>query len=878
MAVKRKYRLNLRNYGNLPAIMLSQYDEGYALEFEIRDGTDAASDLSAYTVTLKGTRADTLAYSFAGTVSTNVLTFVIDTTMTACDGRGTAEIAIKDTANDVLFATFNMPVFVERAAVPEGSIDADVERAQEIAEQVQEIVDNAAAAVSGEAERWATGQINGTDVPSTDPTYENNAKYYAEQAADSAASIGIDATLTQAGKAADAKKTGDEISELKEGLSSAENVLYFDENVSVWTEWEKGMVNLYANPWTYVSTNGALRNKKGRDIYLNVGTIVGLTDYNTYAYYIGARREDGTQIWSSGTWLNADVTLSRDGYYGIMVHRKDGANLSDADISTIKDLVFINHIDSRNDLKISVFKGYLLSDGNINANTDSFVVTTNLISVNSGEKYVIAESVPSGSIEIHYCFYSDARTFISPRHTYTTTKCIDRGGNKVGFDEITVPTNAKYMRVSFYAYENGYYHIFKTQDANGNRISSSFDIFKNAIQDEQDVIVLNKQKHNISAKIILDMYTTPVLFNTFANTMVIPAGAIIIANKQAYVVSSATTLDLALNTHNSTVLIVLYNISTHTFRVIPYTSYQSINESEYIVCSMRWYPYSSDRIKINLSCPWILNGMMYGITKPNPCVSAVAHRGLSYTAPENTIIAFQLAKIWGFDYVETDIMFTSDNVPVLLHDPTINRTARNSDGTELSSTVNIADITYSQAQSYDFGIYKESAFTGTKIPTLDEFMLSCKRLGLKPILELKTDANLTQAKIEAIMAIVDKYGMRACTGWTSFSSEYLSIVKSLDDSAILMYTTNEALSSATIEVCNGLKTGKNRIVFGTMQANGISASDAALLASNVIEGQLPLSDNPTTIVQSNMYGTWQFSNGVIVGNVLAGYELQGMTY
>ena len=56
MAVKRKYRLNLRNYGNLPAIMLSQYDEGYALEFEIRDGTDAASDLSAYTVTLKGTR------------------------------------------------------------------------------------------------------------------------------------------------------------------------------------------------------------------------------------------------------------------------------------------------------------------------------------------------------------------------------------------------------------------------------------------------------------------------------------------------------------------------------------------------------------------------------------------------------------------------------------------------------------------------------------------------------------------------------------------------------------------------------------------------------------------------------------------------------
>ena len=237
--------------------MLSQYDEGYALEFEIRDGTDAASDLSAYTVTLKGTRADTLAYSFAGTVSTNVLTFVIDTTMTACAGRGTAEIAIKDTANDVLFATFNMPVFVERAAVPEGSIDADVERAQEIAEQVQEIVDNAAATVSGEAEKWATGQIDGTDVPSTDPTYENNAKYYAEQAADAAASIGIDATLTQTGKAADAKKTGDEISALKEDLSEMQTATSADVGKALKaktvtngkvTEWEFGETGVAVDP------------------------------------------------------------------------------------------------------------------------------------------------------------------------------------------------------------------------------------------------------------------------------------------------------------------------------------------------------------------------------------------------------------------------------------------------------------------------------------------------------------------------------------------------------------------------------------------------------------------------------------------------------
>ena len=34
---------------------------------------------------------------------------------------------------------------------------------------------------SKDAESWATGKRDGVNVPSTDPAYENNAKYYAEQ-------------------------------------------------------------------------------------------------------------------------------------------------------------------------------------------------------------------------------------------------------------------------------------------------------------------------------------------------------------------------------------------------------------------------------------------------------------------------------------------------------------------------------------------------------------------------------------------------------------------------------------------------------------------------------------------------------------------------
>ena len=225
MAVKRNYRINLRNYGNPPAIMVSQYDENYDLVFEVFDGVVPATGLNTYTVKLVGRQPGNdpaLKYEFTGTVSgiaNNILSFTIDTTMTGRAGKGTAEIVILDTTNDVKFASFNLPVYVEKAAVPDDAIDADVERAQEIADEVQDIVDTAAADVKGEAEAWAVGERDGEPVPSTDPTYHNNAKYYAEHAQDIADSIGIDATLSISGKAADAKATGDEIDSLKEDLN-----------------------------------------------------------------------------------------------------------------------------------------------------------------------------------------------------------------------------------------------------------------------------------------------------------------------------------------------------------------------------------------------------------------------------------------------------------------------------------------------------------------------------------------------------------------------------------------------------------------------------------------------------------------------------------
>ena len=154
-----------------------------------------------------------------------------------------------------------------------------------------------------------------------------------------------------------------------------------------------------------------------------------------------------------------------------------------------------------------------------------------------------------------------------------------------------------------------------------------------------------------------------------------------------------------------------------------------------------------------------------------PKMRSINHRGLNQKAPENTLPAYKLSKTYGFDFVECDVRWTSDNVPVLIHDESINRTARNADGTEISGVVNIADITYAEASTYDFGAYKSKDFAGTKIPTFEEFIALCRNIQLHPYVEIYGVITAEQAEI--LMGIVRKYGMTECVTWISFTHDSL---------------------------------------------------------------------------------------------------------
>jgi glycerophosphoryl diester phosphodiesterase len=72
----------------------------------------------------------------------------------------------------------------------------------------------------------------------------------------------------------------------------------------------------------------------------------------------------------------------------------------------------------------------------------------------------------------------------------------------------------------------------------------------------------------------------------------------------------------------------------------------------------------------------------------------VAHRGASSTYPENTLPSFAAALELGARVVELDARLTADGVPVVLHDPDVDRTT---DGTGFVHQLTAAQVTTLQA-------------------------------------------------------------------------------------------------------------------------------------------------------------------------------------
>ncbi len=107
----------------------------------------------------------------------------------------------------------------------------------------------------------------------------------------------------------------------------------------------------------------------------------------------------------------------------------------------------------------------------------------------------------------------------------------------------------------------------------------------------------------------------------------------------------------------------------------------------------------------------------------------IAHRGGGTLAPENTLAAIREGYARGYRAVEFDVMLAKENVPVLMHDDTLDRTT-NAKGA-------LPEFTATQLAALDAGAWKDAKFKGEPVPQFEAAAALCVALGIFANVEIK---------------------------------------------------------------------------------------------------------------------------------------------
>jgi glycerophosphoryl diester phosphodiesterase len=157
------------------------------------------------------------------------------------------------------------------------------------------------------------------------------------------------------------------------------------------------------------------------------------------------------------------------------------------------------------------------------------------------------------------------------------------------------------------------------------------------------------------------------------------------------------------------------------------------------------------------------------------------HRGLSGRYPENTLLAFREALAAGVDGIEFDVHATSDGVPVILHDRSLERTT--------NGTGYVDEVPLSRLRDVDAG-------RGERVPTLEEVLeLIGDRVHL--------DVEVKQPGIEAAVLGVLSAHPEARWAISSFDWNTLLTFRLLDATAELWPLT-ERWSDEVVAVAREL--------------------------------------------------------------------------
>jgi glycerophosphoryl diester phosphodiesterase len=171
---------------------------------------------------------------------------------------------------------------------------------------------------------------------------------------------------------------------------------------------------------------------------------------------------------------------------------------------------------------------------------------------------------------------------------------------------------------------------------------------------------------------------------------------------------------------------------------------------------------------------------------------AVAHRGASVDAPENTMAAFRAAWLAGASWLETDTQPTVDGVPVLIHDDLVDRTT--------TGTGAVREIRALDLAALDAGSWFAPEFSAEKVPELSQLLAELPADG-RVFLEFKGPHTADQ--VLAVLEVCRASGADDRVLPQSFDRDVLADIRRISpDRAVALLTA--AWDDAPIAVCQAL--------------------------------------------------------------------------
>lgn len=156
--------------------------------------------------------------------------------------------------------------------------------------------------------------------------------------------------------------------------------------------------------------------------------------------------------------------------------------------------------------------------------------------------------------------------------------------------------------------------------------------------------------------------------------------------------------------------------------------------------------------------------LLVGLAAPAPradpadpaCPVVVAHRTNALYAPENTLPGIDSAATTGAKWVEMDVRWSSSHFPVLMHDPTVDRTTN---GTGAVASLGLGALQALKDQDYA-PWNSDPRFTGANTPYVPyawSFLNEALSNNLNMLLHISTDTPPAAADTDKLSLYIDSY-------------------------------------------------------------------------------------------------------------------------